>query len=109
MLENTPRDTNQRRDSKMTDQRTYYYAARKVPDRVIGWRSAQNYGITIVFSDTHGRVEGVYRYENDGLFYLHRISWEEFDLLTAFDVPSMVGFKPTKLVASSNLWDKHDG
>jgi hypothetical protein len=92
----------------MTDQRTHYYAARKVPDRVIGWNNAQNYGITFVFSDTLYRVEGVYIYEASDPYYLHRISWVEFDLLTAFDVPSTIGFKPIKLVAQSNSWDKKD-
>lgn len=91
----------------MTDIQPHYYAARKVPHGTIGWANARNYDITFVFTTVLYRTEGVYQYEDDDTpYYTHRISWEEFDLLTAFGVSSRVGFKPAKILSKSNSWQK---
>jgi hypothetical protein len=76
----------------MSNVQSHYYSARKVPGDVTDWyRVVKNYDITFVFSTILYRPEGLYEYMN-GHYYLHLIDWEDFDLLTAFGVPSQHGF-----------------
>lgn len=70
-----------------------YYAARAIPHGTIGWSNARNYDVTFVFYTFIYRVEGVYQLEDDDTpYYVHPISWTDFDLLTAFGVSSQFGF-----------------
>ena len=85
---------------------THYYAARKVPNEIIGWSKAKNhdvtfvflgwskaknYDVTFVFSALRWRSEGLYEY-NGICYYIHNIAIEDYDLLDAFGVHSQIGF-----------------
>jgi hypothetical protein len=82
----------------------YYYAARDVgKDRVDSRRAVsenqrQKWKILFLVCSGTVRANGMYGYRPDEdyieeLFFLHHISYEDFDLLDAFGVPCVWGFE----------------
>ena len=82
----------------------YYYALRsgdfnEVPE---SWRTyppgleeskAKDWEIISLIEAISFRTPGLYTHKNGNRYYMHQIPWEEFDLLTAFDVPYTIGFE----------------